>query len=285
MSWIRCTKSKPCVICGKPDWCGFTSDGVSRCMRVMDVVPGYERFKTDINGGTVYKPDGLKQETYTYQKKIAVKPKPVLSFLSANMKFKESLTDARLKTISEQLNIESEFLKDVGIGWCAPQQAYTFPMSNQNMEIVGIRTRHLDGSKRAIKGSRQGIFMTFADARIFQDPIVVCEGPTDTAALLQLGFNAIGRPSALGGREILLDILKDREVVIVSDNDGAGRKGAEDLARSLDRTASSTIVIEPPAKDARAWLKDGATKQSFMYLIDNADKDVYAKPQIQNKSA
>ena len=53
--------------------------------------------------------------------------------------------------------------------------------------------------------------------------ILVPEGASNTAALLDLDLAAIGRPSASGGQHILAALLAnypDREILIVGDNDG-----------------------------------------------------------------
>lgn len=33
-AWTRVSTTRPCAVCGKPDWCGFTADGLICCMRV-----------------------------------------------------------------------------------------------------------------------------------------------------------------------------------------------------------------------------------------------------------
>jgi 5S rRNA maturation endonuclease (ribonuclease M5) len=59
--------------------------------------------------------------------------------------------------------------------------------------------------------------------------VLICEGPSDTAALLDLGFSAVGRPSCNGGRKLLVELVQQRKpssIVIVSDNDSPGQRGA-----------------------------------------------------------
>ena len=31
--WFRVSHRNPCPICKKPDWCGYTENGIVRCMR------------------------------------------------------------------------------------------------------------------------------------------------------------------------------------------------------------------------------------------------------------
>jgi hypothetical protein len=64
-------------------------------------------------------------------------------------------------------------------------------------EVVGIRLRNERG-KFAVRGSRQGVFVAGVPA---QKTLFVCEGPTDTAAAVDLGLFAVGRPNCCcGGR-------------------------------------------------------------------------------------
>ena len=91
------------------------------------------------------------------------------------------------------------------------------------------------GKKIAVKGGHDGLFIPEGiDARGL---VLVCEGPTDTAALLDLGFNAVGRPSCRGGVKLLVGLVQKHRpsgVVIVSDGDAPGQRGGESLAALLD---------------------------------------------------
>jgi hypothetical protein len=89
--------------------------------------------------------------------------------------------------------------------------------------------------------------------------LLVCEGPTDTAAALTLGFDAIGRPSCEGSVETLAAWLGRRrydETVILADNDEPGLRGALKLAAALP--CAHRIAV-PPCKDIREWLRQGTT--------------------------
>jgi len=105
--------------------------------------------------------------------------------------------------------------------------------------------------------------------------LLVCEGPRDTAAALDWGFQAAGRPSCRGGVKHLTELVKrlrPEDVVIVADDDAPGRKGADDLAARLAAYVSAVRVIvpAPPAKDARAWLGAGATAGDVLAAISAA---------------
>ena len=71
-----------------------------------------------------------------------------------------------------------------------------------------------------VAGSKRGLTMawpirSFAGSSL-NEPILIVEGASDTAAGMDLGFAAIGRPSAAGGLNYLRSLLRDRHVVIVA---------------------------------------------------------------------
>ena len=140
----------------------------------------------------------------------------------------------------------------------------------------------------ALTGSHAGLFIPSGGpkAQPQQHPMLVCEGPTDTAAALALGFDAVGRPSCTGAAEMLSDYIgqqRRRDVVIIADADGPpggrpaclqddpGRFGAHALADTLGPVARTVRVITAaPHKDLRAWLGAGATSAAVRARIDNA---------------
>src|SRR5262249_39384631 len=137
--------------------------------------------------------------------------------------------------------------------------------------VVGIRLRRPDGSKFAVKGGKEGLFVP---ANVFSEssPLLVCEGPTDAAALLGLGFaNVVGRPSCTGGTKLLVRLVQRSraEVVIVADGDEPGRRGADNLASVLAVYAPAVQVIVPPdgLKDVRDWLRAGGKREDVERVI------------------
>src|SRR5205814_890776 len=95
--------------------------------------------------------------------------------------------------------------------------------------------------------------------------LLIAEGATDAAALLDLGFpNVAGRPSCTGGTRQAAELVRIRrpaEVVLAADGDQPGRRGAGTLAAILAAYAPAVRVVTPPGgiKDARTWKRAGAT--------------------------
>jgi 5S rRNA maturation endonuclease (ribonuclease M5) len=139
--------------------------------------------------------------------------------------------------------------------------------------VVGIRLRLASGRKLSVRGGHERLFVP--SELTGSGPLLIAEGPTDTAALLDLGFDAIGRPNCSGGTRHVVDYLQlngVHDVVVVADGDEPGRIGAEKLARILTAYVEDVRVIAPPAgiKDARQWKRMGATHDVITATIGNA---------------
>jgi len=104
-----------------------------------------------------------------------------------------------------------------------------------------------------------------------QEAVIVVEGYSDTAAALDLGFVAVGRPSAEGGNKFLPTLLRGREVIVVGDNDaGAGQRGMESTFQTLKGICKSVTKVLPPSqyKDLRQWKNQlSLTKASFLEWV------------------
>jgi len=118
-------------------------------------------------------------------------------------------------------------------------------------------------------------------------PVIVVEGQTDVAAAMDLGFVAVGRPSATGGLKGLADLLRGRDVAIFGENDRKadgkwpGRDGVERAFQALRGSASSCKKCFPPedCKDLRDWVQKYAPDQQEVLAAieggeDTSDSDV-----------
>jgi phage/plasmid primase-like uncharacterized protein len=157
------------------------------------------------------------------------------------------------------------------VGWAGEYSSYSFPMSDAAGRIVGIRLRRPSGSKWAVRGGHEGLFLPASDGTE-RERILIAEGPTDCAAVLDLRFSAVGRPSCTGGVGLLVELVKIRrpaEVVIIADADAPGQRGADSLAAVLLAYSTAVRIITPPAgvKDARAWKQAGATSADVLAAI------------------
>ncbi len=118
-----------------------------------------------------------------------------------------------------------------------------------------------------IEGSFRPSVSTATPLAQSEHPIVLVEGFSDVAAATEMGLVAIGRPSALGGRALLPQLVGGRSVVIMGEHDsGDGEKGMQALFETLKPVCPSAQKLMPPegVKDLRAWRNEGLTLDGFL---------------------
>lgn len=197
-------------------------------------------------------------------------------------------TPADVTMWSGMLGVSVPSLRMLNVGWCVdcvdketgrttPVNACAFPMRDHLLRIIGIRFRSPVGKKWALKGSMNGLFIPSKLSG--EGPLLIVEGPTETASALDLGFDVIGRPGNTAGRELLVAYCKKhrRDVAIVRNNDPKGSDaerltlmGAETLA--MDLVGLKVRIIWPNTKDLRDWKNSGATRAVVEARIRNASQ-------------
>jgi hypothetical protein len=287
--WLRVKRNRTCPVCGRPDWCLITADG-SACLCPRS--PNGHPVSSKRTGEFVGYPHRLGASN----RPSAALPRPAHPPAAARQdlallvkQYETAVTVDRLASFAARMGLTPASLSRLRIGWVAERRAWSFPMTDERHHIVGIRLRTESGAKFAVPGSQNGLFIPhdLADT----SPLLVCEGPTSCAALLDLGYSAIGRPSCTGGSAMLhhlLTNLRRQDVVVFGDHDEAkprsdgttfrpGQEGATRLAQTLLPVCRSVKVVVPPfSKDPREWKRDGATKSIIDAVIRAMN---YVRPQ------
>ena len=177
----------------------------------------------------------------------------------------------RILNLSMKLGVSVPSLRRLHAGWNEDKRCYTFPMSDDLGRYVGVRFRSLDGKgKWSLRGGRNGLFVPLGLTRM--GSCLLVEGPTDCAAALDLGYDAIGRPDNCGGANYLNSILRNfhnQRLVIVADNDDAGWYGARRLARKLDKGVS--IIAPRTANDIRDYYNTSGCRNALSRAIRGQD--------------
>ena len=286
---LRANKSRPCPVCGRIDWCGLFADGSAAvCMRVKNATPTK-------NGGWLHRlkdrPQRRPVGRFAGYVKVgkAVKAEqrdrtPARDFGPAAEKFHAAGAD-RIVGLADALGVPADALARLRVGWasgaelsdlgtkCRGIGCWTFPMVDATGRTIGLRLRSPDGGKFAATGSRSGLFIPSGLAE-HPAALLIVEGPTDAAALIGLGLNAVGRADCNSGGPPLAELigkLHPERVLVLADADEPGRRGADALARLLaTRTRRPIRVAQPPdgVKDARQWCRDGATAADVLGLLD-----------------
>lgn len=270
----RVRRDKPCPICGKQDWCLVAPDGSAAiCPRVKEGSckkcgdAGYLHVLRDGHNGHNRHRSGVRRRHIVT---IAFNQEGLTpDFTKLSVRYESQLTRDRLHALADSLGLSAGSLQRLRLGWDG--HAYTFPMSDACGAIVGIRRRFPNGGKASVQGSKAGLFIPVGLTG--NGPLLLCEGPTDTAAALDLGFDAIGRPNCSSLVEMTVTAAKDRtEIVVVADGDSAGRAGAQRLAGTLALGCPCVRVVAPPdgVKDLRQWLHAGLSAEVLRQIVASA---------------
>jgi hypothetical protein len=215
-------------------------------------------------------------EPSRWRRVVIPAPRPAKSPVLADLAeaYRLAASPSWVARLSGDLGVSAGSLIRLGIGWCESSRAWSFPMVDHSGAVLGIRLRTDSGRKISVKGSRDGLFIPHDLHGAEQ--LLIGEGPTDTAALLDRGFDAIGRPSCRGGTSLILDLIgrwRPGSVVIVSDNDegGQGQAGALDLAGRCRLRCRDVRLISPPGgiKDVREWVRSGARRADLLHLVES----------------
>lgn len=154
------------------------------------------------------------------------------------------------------------------------------PIRNDQGQLVNIRLYLPGAAENKLISWGKG----FGKGKLFpapplpdDDPVIICEGEKDTLTALSHGFNAITQTCGVNSWSDKYNrFFQDHKVVIAYDNDDAGRKGAEKVAKQLAGTAASVWIIQwPPVmqdkQDVCDWFTThGKTAEEFRDLILDA---------------
>lgn len=172
-----------------------------------------------------------------------------------------------LAQLADLLGVPSRVLRRLGIGWVDRPERWSIPERDDLGRVVGISFRHVCGTKTSASGGKRGLIVP--DRAAEDDTLYVCEGMSDTAALLAAGRRAIGRPNAFPSalaRSWLAKVVRsataDTPVIVVGDRDDAGRDGASSLSDWLAEECGRTVRWALPRagfKDVREqWQETGS---------------------------
>lgn len=266
----RVDASNPCPVCGKPDWCLRAKDGSAAiCARI-------ESGKRCGDAGWLHRLNSTCRASTS--RRIFSRSIPLgtnrsdrhdLDRLAA--RYQRAVDLDRLAALAERLGLTPNSLRRFAVGWSDWHRAWSFPMRDAAGGIIGIHLRRPDGTKLAVRGSRQGLFLPADLDPTHLDPnqgkrLLIGEGLTDAAALVDMDMPwAVGRPSCTSALNLVAEYCRTQQpedVVIVADGDPPGQRGAGNLAAVLLCYVAQVRVITPPTgiKDMRVWFQSGATR-------------------------
>ena len=186
---LRVNKSRPCPVCEKTDWCLVAADNSAAiCARVSE---GSQKKCGDAGFLHLLKTDRARPKAVYRKNRTKDKTTETPDFENLAKQYQGRISRRQVAMLGRSLGVTAASLNRLGVGWDG--KAFCFPMSDERMRIIGIRRRLGNGRKLCVTGSRNGLFIPSGLSN--DKPLMVCEGPTDTAAALDLGFEAVGRPN------------------------------------------------------------------------------------------
>lgn len=120
--------------------------------------------------------------------------------------------------------------------------------------------------------------------------VIVCEGEKDVHTLEHLGFVATTNSGGAGNwQPDFAAYLRNAHVVIIPDNDSAGRKHALAVAAALHGVAAQVRVVELPGVplkgDVSDWVAMGGTADDLNKLIEDSSDWMPPAAPINNLAA
>jgi len=277
--YVRVTRQRPCPLCARTKWCMVSRDDPSSpSTAICPRTPSQTVF-----GEAGYfhrlRPGG--GSTQSWARKFSLSQhhaSPELAEIT-EASFQRGI-NARAR-LAKRLHVSEESLRLLHVGWLEDEDypaqwikepgAWTFPMRDATGKVIGVRLRHFDGGRFAITGSKAALFFEehLLDTKV--DQLVVAEGESDTAALLDWGLNVVGRPGCKTGTRHLIRLLRrlrPESLIVVADPDEPGMEGASALAQAARPFVEDVrVMVTPqPHADVRAWKIAGASLADFLAL-------------------
>lgn len=239
MGWNRITKDDPCPVCGREKYCMVNDNGSAvLCTKEPSDHPvgdaGWLHVLDPKRNLVEYRPSKFEQLFAVYQ---------------------QNVIGGMSEFLAQSLNVTAKSIEALGIGFYPLEHAWVWAEMDELGNVTGLLKRYANGKKVMEKGSERGLIYQYPLSDNGK-PIIVVEGASDCLAAMDMGYVAVGRPSADGGGKLLSALLKGRDVIIVGENDGTvGVSGMEKMAQLL-KTSCKTVrkVLPPPkCKDLRVW--------------------------------
>lgn len=176
-----------------------------------------------------------------------------------------------------------------------PQIIATYDYRDERKQLLyqAVRFKPKDFRQRRPDGNGEWVWKMRGVRRVLyglpellaadsQQTVFIPEGEKDVDRLRSLGLVAVCNVGGAGKwKEDYNGPLAGRRVIIIPDCDDAGRKHAEEVARSLsDVTESVRILLLPELSekgDVSDWLDAGGTKDELLRLAENAQSK-YSRP-------
>ena len=164
-----------------------------------------------------------------------------------------------------------------------------YPYEDERDELLYEVTRHFPKDFRQRRPDGDGWTWKLGDVRrvLYRlpallalpkgEPVFVVEGERDVESLEALGLAATTNSGGAKkwktvDEKVVEVVFSGRTAYVLPDNDVAGRRHAEDIARALHGIAAEVRIVELPGldekEDATDWIERGGTKDALLALCE-----------------
>lgn len=298
--WSRVTRHAPCPVCGSPSYCTFNPyAGIAKCMKVEE--GSFAQKMSDLGPQFFHRlEEALQQKQY---KKVKWKDVPRINNTQMRRWLRVWHERAKLDKLHDQrakeLGLSAESMRVLGVGWanqseillhktrCVHKGYWTVPLYNENLNSVGVALQppadatgdERDLTKKMISGSKPGMYATKTTR--CGGTLLICEGFSDTATAITMGYHAIGRLSNTGTHNVIIAYVEQHlpdTVIVIPDNDPECKPRARELTEmgalnmldAVRKLKIECVIMKPTtAKDLRQWYLNGGTRNALDKAINN----------------
>ena len=151
-----------------------------------------------------------------------------------------------------------------------------------------FRLRRPDGKGGWIYNLKGVRFVPYRLSEVLKaETVFITEGPKDADNLRKLGLTATTNAMGAGKwKKAYNQFFKNKNIIILPDNDSIGEKHALEVAKNLYAIAKSVKIIDLPGLaekgDISDWLEQGHTKDELLWLVKKTPEFKPTDYQISN---
>lgn len=170
----------------------------------------------------------------------------------------------------QEHSLDPEFVKNLGWEWS--NEKITIPYYDSEGNLLHCRYRNLVGKNKFESDSGSKITL-YATHKIKNKKVVVlCEGEPDCAKLWQEGIPATTAGGVTSLTAKIAAPLADKEVLLILDNDKAGRDALSKYVDILVSIGATPLIVKLPdgVKDICEYFTQGNNKEAFQDVLTAA---------------
>lgn len=170
----------------------------------------------------------------------------------------------------QEHSLDPDFVKNLGWEWS--NEKITIPYYDSEGNLLHCRYRNLVGKNKFESDSGSKITL-YATHKIKNKKVVVlCEGEPDCAKLWQEGIPATTAGGVTSLTAKIAAPLADKEVLLILDNDKAGRDALSKYVDILVSIGATPLIVKLPdgAKDVCEYFAQGNDKEAFQDVLTAA---------------